>query len=161
MSTQSAGREIVITRVFDAPRALVWRAWTDPTEMMRWWGPEHFTTPVIEIDLRVGGRFRYCMRAPDGKDYWGVGVYREVAAPERLVYTDSFADENGNVVPATHYGMAADYPMETLVTVMFAEHDGKTTMTLRHAGQPVSTDEDTAEAGWSSMLDKLGALFKK
>jgi uncharacterized protein YndB with AHSA1/START domain len=98
--------------VFDAPRELVWKAWTDPERMQRWWGPKHFTAPVWKIDLRAGGVYLYCMRSPEGQDYWSTGVYREIVDPERIVCTDSFADEKGNPVPASHYGMGEDWPLE-------------------------------------------------
>src|SRR5512145_956811 len=94
------GGELVITRVFDAPRELVWKAWTDPERFKLWWGPESFTAPACEIDLRVGGKYLACMRSPEGQDYWSTGVYRDIVPMKRIVYTDSFADDKGNVVPA-------------------------------------------------------------
>jgi uncharacterized protein YndB with AHSA1/START domain len=132
----SAEGELVITRVFDAPRELVWKAWTDPQRFKRWWGPKNFTAPVCKIDLQVVGAYLYCMRSPEGQDYWSTGVYREIVPPERIVCTDSFADEKGNLVPASHYGMGGDWPSELLVTVTFEEQEGKTKFTLRHAGIP-------------------------
>lgn len=105
-------KESAITRVFDAPREKAWKAWTDPEGVKKRWGPKNFTAPHISIDLRVGGAYLYCMRSPDGKDYWSTGVYREIVPLERLVLTDSFADEKGNVVPASHYGMPGDWPLE-------------------------------------------------
>jgi uncharacterized protein YndB with AHSA1/START domain len=117
--------ELVITRIFDAPRELVWKAWTDPEHVKRWWGPKDFTAPVCKIDLREGGKYLYCMRSPEGQNYWSTGVYREIVAPERIVYAHSFADEKGNVVPATHYSMSVDFPLETQVTVTFDLHEGK------------------------------------
>ena len=101
----SAGQGLVITRIFDAPRELVWKAWTNCEHLKRWWGPEHFTAPACKIDLRVGGKYLFCMRSPQGQDYWSTGVYREIVAPSRLAYTDNFADAQGNVVPASHYGL--------------------------------------------------------
>jgi len=148
-------QDLLITRTFDAPRELVWKAWTDPEQVKRWWGPKNFTAPFCKIDLRVGGVFLYCMRSPDGKDYWGTGVYREIIKPERTVCTDSFADQEGNVVPATHYGMSADFPLEMLVTVTFEEHEGKTKLTLIHVGIPAGADRDGAKQGWSESFDKL------
>ncbi len=122
-------QELVITRIFDAPRELVWKAWTDPERVKRWWGPKGFTTPVSEIDFRVGGAYLYCMRSPEGQDYWSTGVYREIVEPEQIVYTDSFSDAEGNLVPASYYGMSGDWPLELLVTVTFEEHEGKTKLT--------------------------------
>lgn len=100
------------------------------------------------------------MRSPEGKDYWGTGVYREIVQLERIVYTDSFADEKGNVVPATQYGMSAGTPLEMLVTVTFEEHEGKTKLTLRHVGIPAGADRDGANVGWSQSLDKLAEALK-
>ena len=154
-------REIIIARIFDAPRELVWRAWTDPRIVKRWWGPKGFTTPVCEIDLQIGGRYLYCMRSPEGKDYWGTGVYREIVPLERVISTDSFADEKGNVVPATHYGMSADFPLEMLVTVKFEESEGKTRVTLHHLGIPPGADSDGARQGWNESLDKLAEALDR
>ena len=87
--------ELVITRVLDAPREAVWKAWTDPTRFMLWWGPKGFISPACKIDLRVGGKYLACMRSPEGQDYWSTGVYREIVPRERIVCTDNFADERG------------------------------------------------------------------
>jgi uncharacterized protein YndB with AHSA1/START domain len=100
--------ELVINRTFNAPRELVWKAWTEPERLIRWWGPKGFTAPSCTLDLRVGGTYLYCMRSLEGQDYWNTGVYREIVVPERIVCSDSFADEKGNVVPATHYDMSPD-----------------------------------------------------
>ena len=118
-ATKTCEDEIVITRFFDAPRELAWRAWTEPGLVMQWWGPKNYTSPSATIDLRVGGKYLYCMRSPEGRDFWSTGVYKEIARPERIVCTDSFGDEKGNVVPATYYGMSKDFPAELLVTVTF------------------------------------------
>ena len=152
---RASKRELVITRIFDASRECVWNACTEPQQMKRWWGPKGFATPFLSVDLRLGGAFRYCMRSPEGKDYWGIGVYREIVPGKRIVYTDSFTDEKGNVVPATYYGMNADMPLEMLVTIAFEEQDGKTKVSLHHAGIPVGPDRDGATQGWNEMFDKL------
>lgn len=155
----TAKPDLVITRIFDAPRELVWKAWTDPEHMKRWWGPKDFTAPFCKIDFRVGGVSLFCMRSPDGKDYWSTGVYREIVPLERIVMTNSFADEKGNAVPATHYGMGEDIPLEMLVTVTFEEHEGKTKMTLRHVGIPAGIMGET-NAGWNGSFDKLAESIK-
>ena len=152
-------REIVITRIVGAPRERVWRAWTEPEQVRRWWGPRPFTSPYCRIDLRVGGTYLFCMRSPDGKDYWSTGTYREIVPPERIVYTDSFADEKGNVVPATHYGFGPEFPREMLVTVTFEDLGGRTRMTLRHSGFPAGKDRHLAGQGWSESFDKLEAYL--
>lgn len=149
-------QEIVITRDLDAPPERVFKAWTDPERVARWWGPRGFTTPFCRIDLRTGGVFHYCMRSPEGRDYWGIGIYREIVAPERIVYTDAFSDADGNPVSPAHYGMSASHPAETLVTATFAEHGAKTTLTLRHSIPESSDVYEECRQGWTEMLERLG-----
>lgn len=157
---RSARSELVITRVFDAPRELVWQAWIDPQHIQRWWGPKDFSAPACKIDFRVGGKYLFCMRSPEGQDYWSTGVYREIVPLERIVCTDSFADEAGNVVPATYYGMSADFPLEMLVTVTFEDQAGKTKLTLKHTGLPAGDMSEETGAGWNQSFDKLAASLK-
>jgi uncharacterized protein YndB with AHSA1/START domain len=153
-------RDVMITRIFDAPRELAWMAWTDPEHFMQWWGPKDYTCPYCEMDLQVGGKYLYCMRSPEGKDYWGTGVFREIIPMERIVFTDSFADEKGNVVPATHYGMSPDFPLEMLVIVTFEDLADKTKMTLQHIGVPIGPDNEGTQQGWSESFDKLAESLK-
>ena len=160
-ATKSVEQELIITRIFDAPRELVWKAWTDPERVKRWWGPKNFTAPVSKIDLRVGGTYLNCMRSPEGKDYWSTGVYREIVEPSLLVCTDSFADEKGNVIPASHYGMEGDWPLELRISITFEETGGKTTMTLRHEGIPAGQMSELTEAGWNESFDKLAEELAK
>ena len=147
--------DLVITRIFDAPRKLVFKAWTDPAHLIHWWAPMGCTTPFCEVDLRVGGKFHFCMRMPDGLEIWGLGIYREIVEPERIVYVDTFADAKGNIVPPSHYGMSMGYPSETVVTVTFSEQDGKTKLTLRHSVPGVFAEREGMQQGWSQMLDRL------
>jgi uncharacterized protein YndB with AHSA1/START domain len=156
--------EVIITRVFDAPRERVWRAWTEPEQAMRWWGPKGFTAPAGRIDLRVGGAYLLCMRSPEGQDFWSTGTYREIVPLEKIVCTDSFADAEGNLVPASYYGMQGDFPMELRVTVTFQDRGSGTAMTLRHEGFPPGPMVDLTAAGWNESFDKLaeavsGTLF--
>ena len=152
---QTATREaLVIERIFDAPVELVWKAWTEPEHMKRWFGPHGYTCPVVEIDLRVGGKNLNCMRSSEGQDIWSTGTYKEIVPMKRLVITDSFADENGNPVPATHYGMP-EMPMEMLISVDFEDLGGRTKMTLRHEGLPAGDMREGAGQGWSQSFDKL------
>ena len=150
----SAG-SVMITRIFDAPRELVWKAWTDPEHFKRWWGPKDYTSPYCEMDLRVGGKYVNCMRSPQGKEYWGTGVFREIVPMERLVFTDCFADEQGNMVHASYYGMSEDFPLEMLVTVTFEDLGGRTKMTLEHSGMPAGAAREGAQIGWTQSFDKL------
>lgn len=152
-------RDVVITRIFDAPRELVWKAWTEPERIREWWGPKGWTSPTWKIDLRVGGKYLFCMRSSDGKDIWGTGTFKIIDPPNELVYTDSFSDENGNVVPASHYGFESEFPMEMQVTIRFEDQDGKTKLTLTHSGMPVSEGEG-ASTGWSESFDKLAEILK-
>lgn len=153
-------QDLVIERIFNAPVELVWKAWTDPEMLVRWWGPKDFTAPVYQLDFRVGGKFLYCMRSPDGKDYWGTGTFKEIVPLERIVQTDSFADEKGNVVPASHYGMNADFPLVLEVILTFEDLGDRTKLTLRHSGMPAGKDAEGASTGWNESLDKLAALVE-
>jgi uncharacterized protein YndB with AHSA1/START domain len=146
---------LVITRIIDAPRKLVFEAWTDPAHLVHWWAPNGCTTPFCKVDLRVGGKIHFCMRMPDGLEIWGLGIYTEIIKPERIVYTDTFADAEGNVVTPAHYGMSSGHPAETEVRVSFAEHDGKTNLTLRHAVPASFAEREEMQQGWSQMLDRL------
>ena len=159
-ATKSEERVLVIERTFDAPPELVWKAWTEPERVMRWWGPKGYTSPAAEIDLRVGGKYLWAMRSPEGQDLWSTGVYREIVPPARMVCTNSFADEKGNVVPASHYGIDSDLPLEMLATVTFEEFDGKTKLTLRHEGFPPGEMSEMATAGWNESFDKLAEILK-
>lgn len=149
---------LVITRIFSAPVAAVWRAWTEAEQIKRWWGPEHFTSPVAQIDFREGGKYLYAMRDPEGNDYWSTGEFLTIVPMERIVYTDSFADAEGNVIPAATFGMGDNYPDVTTATVTFEDiGDGRTRLTL--VGEaPVGEMAEMARAGWRTSLDKLAKV---
>ncbi len=154
----TANRDLVITRTFHAPRELVFKAWSDPEMVKHWWGPKNFTAPFVQMDFRVGGTYLFCMRSREGEDFWSTGTFREIVPPERIVYTDSFADEKGNKVPASYYKMTGEWPLEMVVTLTFEELEaGKTKFTLRHAGIPAGQMSDMTNAGWNESLDKLEA----
>lgn len=150
-------RELVITRIFDAPRERVWQAWSDSGQLKRWWGPKGFTAPTIKNDFREGGKYLYCMRSSEGEDFWSTGTYLEIIPNERIVATDSFADATGTVVPASYYGMDDDFPLELKITVTFEDQDGKTKLTLIHDGMPAGEMHEQAGVGWSESFDKLAA----
>lgn len=143
------GQELVLTRVFDAPRELVFKVWTDPKHVARWWGPHRFTNPLCELDLRPGGAILIHMRGPDGTIYPMTGVYQEIVRPERLVFTSAALDSDGN-------------PMfEILTTVTLAEEGGKTKQILR--ARVIKKTAQAApylagmEAGWTQSLERLAA----
>ncbi len=151
--------QLLITRIFDAPREMVWNAWTRPDLVMRWWGPKNYTAPAIQIDLRVGGRYLYCMRSPEGKDYWSTGRFREIAPQKRLILTDSFSDEKGNIVPASYYDMSGDWPLELEVKINFEEQRNKTRLSVLYEHFPAGDVAGLAGQGWNESLDKLGSLL--
>jgi uncharacterized protein YndB with AHSA1/START domain len=158
--------KLVITRVFDAPVEEVWKYWTEPELVKRWWGPKIFTCPVVKIDFHVGGKILSCMRgspAPGApvQDFWSTGTYKVIIPMKKFVVTDSFADEKGNVVPSSHYGMEG-FPLEMLVTFEFEEVNGKTKMTLTHSGLE-NVDEKMREGmaqGWNESFDKVVEIVK-
>ncbi len=159
--TECDERLVVITRIFDAPRELVFRAWTDPEHLMRWYAPRGCTIHFRQIDLRQGGVFHSCIRSPEGHECWCKGVYREIVKPERIVYTLAVADEEGNFVDPADVGMDPDWPRETILTVTFAEHDGKTTLTLHQTILESLAKRTGAHPSWIEMLDRLAELLAK
>jgi uncharacterized protein YndB with AHSA1/START domain len=152
-------QDLIVRRVFDAPPELVFKAWTECEHLQRWWGPKGFTTPHCSIDLRPGGSMHYSMRSPEGEDYWGIGTFQEIAPPEKIVYLDSFADEQGNQVDPSVYGMG-EWPAETLTTLTFAGSNGKTELTLHQAVSIDRPGAAEAQEGWSQSLDRLEEYLK-
>jgi uncharacterized protein YndB with AHSA1/START domain len=158
----SGKQELLITREFNAPCEIVWNALKDPSIMRNWWGPKNFTSPAINIDFRVGGKYLSCMRSPDGMDSWSTGVYKEIIPLKKILATNSFADEKGNVVPASYYGMKGDFPLEVHVLFTFEEsRPGKTKMVLHHIGLPQSEMIEMMRQGWNESFDKLVDLLKQ
>ena len=159
------GVELVITREFDAPRDLVFKAWTEAERLAHWWGPKGFTWVSATLDLTPGGVFHYHMRSPGGDDMWGKFVYHEIDAPERLVFTNSFSDEAANTVRAP---FNPNWPLEVMNTVTFAESGAKTLVTLR--GVPYNANDAEREAfgnfhasmraGFGGSMDQLDAYLR-
>lgn len=157
--SNNTGRELVLTRVFNAPRKIVFKAFTEEEHMAQWWGPKGFKMRVTKIDLRPGGVFHYGMESPDGKVMWGKFVYHEIVPPEKIVFVVSFSDENGGI---TRHPLSDTWPLEVKNTITFLEADGKTTITLR--GMPVNASQaevDTFESGFSSMQQGFKGTFDK
>ncbi|MDH3293043.1 MAG: SRPBCC domain-containing protein [Acidimicrobiia bacterium] len=143
---------VVIERIFDGPVDLVWRMWTVGDDFQKWYGPQGFTIPTADFDLQVGGRRFVGMESPDGSmKMWFVGEFREVTAPTRLVYTESMADENGNVLSPADMGMP-DMHDVTEITVELEDLGDKTRMAMTHAGVPA---DSPGAAGWTQAFDKL------
>ena len=148
-----AERELSIARVFNAPRELVFKAWTDPKQLAEWWGPKSFTNPVCEVDPKLGGALRIIMRAPDGAEYPMKGIFREIVPPSRLFFTNIAVDKDGHPI------------IEGLTTVIFAEEGARTKLTLQTRGVAV-VDYAAAylngmEAGWTQSLEKLDTLVRR
>ncbi len=147
-----ASKEVTITRVFNASRETVFRAWTDPKQVAQWWGPKGFTNPVCEVDPKPGGALRIVMRAPDGNEYPMKGTFREVIAPSSIVFTSIAVDKNGR------------HLLEGNTTVTFAEEDGKTRLALH--SRAVGLVEEAVgmlegmQAGWTQSIDRLEALIR-
>jgi uncharacterized protein YndB with AHSA1/START domain len=150
-STATATRspELVITRVFNAPRELVFKAWANPSHAKNWWGPRDYPATHLEMDVRPAGAWRNCLRSTaTGEELWQGGVFREVVAPERLVFTFAWEEEG-------------ERGLETLVTVTFAEGDGKTLMTFRQAPFQSDEERDGHRGGWTSTFDRLDDQLAK
>ncbi|MBF8291171.1 MAG: hypothetical protein HW391_2139 [Chloroflexi bacterium] len=147
---EPAGEGLAIERVFDAPRELVWRAWTEPEHFKRWYGPAGMTTHVCRFDLRVGGERFIGMQSPDGHEYHTTGVYLEVRPMDRLVSTEAPSDANGVAVPPSAYGMPDGSSMETTVSVTLESLDaGRTKLTLSQTGFPSADWAAGAGRGWN------------
>ncbi len=153
-------RELVLTRVLKAPRDRVWAALTEPERITRWWGPEGYTAPAVHIDLRVGGKMHYAMRSPEGQVIWSVGTIQELDPGRRMLASDSFSNEQGDIVPASDYGFTKDFPLELTVEYRLEDHPSGTLLTLRHRGFPSEEDRRGAETGWSESFDKLEAFLR-
>jgi uncharacterized protein YndB with AHSA1/START domain len=160
---------VTITRIFDAPVESVWNAWTQPELVQKWWGPEGFTAPSITIDFQVGGKYVYAMQGPAGSEWdkvmYSAGVYKEIVPQQKLVVTDYFSDENGNMMNPADFGQDANFPKESTITVLFeAIEPDKTKLSIIY---PKPTTEAEFEAmknsgmqeGWSSSLDKLAKIL--
>jgi uncharacterized protein YndB with AHSA1/START domain len=142
---EPADRVLVITRIFDAPRELVFKAWTDPEHLVRWMGPRGFKSTIVRNELRPGGQYRIHMAGPEGDDHWTQGVFREIVEPERLVMAGNWADAQGNPTSP-----------ENLLTLTFEVHEEKKTrLTLHQALFESVTARDAHRGGWNSSLDRL------
>lgn len=164
-------KDIVIEKVIDAPRKAVWHAWTEPELVKKWWGPEEFTAPSIKINLKVGGRYIFSMHGPKGsewdKDMYSAGTFKEIVPNEKLVVTDFFSDENGQIMEPSDYGMSPDFPKELTVTVLFEEiEQGKTKLSIIYP-KPETREQMKAmlksgiKGGWNSSLNKLKNVLER
>ena len=164
---QTKSLDFVLSRVFDAPRDLVWKAFTDPEHMKHWWGPKGFTVITSKMDFRPGGTYLYGMKAPDGSAMWGKFRYQEIEPPKRMVLINSFSDEKGGI---TRHPMAPSWPLEMLSTFTFEEQPGgKTKFTVRWQAHNATAEEqktfdaghDSMRMGWGGTMDQLAAYLEK
>ena len=161
MSNSTVSKDaVVIERIFNAPVDLIWQLWTQPAHFQNWYGPQGASVPVAEMDVRVGGKRKVCMemQRPGGSmKMWTTGEYIEVILNKRLVFSESMSDENGNVMSASDMGMPEGFPMTTEVTVVLEELDGRTKMTMTHAGMPADSG---AGGGWEQAFAKMETYIK-
>ena len=162
----SKSKDFVMTRVFDAPRELVWKCFTDPERMKHWWGPKGFTVIASKMDLRVGGTYHYGMQAPNGAPMWGLFTYREIVPQKKLVFINSFSDEAGGI---TRHPMSPSWPLQLLSVFTFEEQaSGKTKFTIRWSTHNATVDEqktfdaghDSMTQGWCGTMEQLEAYLK-
>ena len=150
---------MTITRVFDAPRDLVWKAWTDPKYVMQWWGPKGFTSPVCNIDFREGGKFLCCMKSPYGQEFWNAGEYHEIVPHEKIVSSMYFSDSEGNKVDPGHYGIEHEAIEDAHDVTLFEDlENGQTKLTFI-GNEPMESAKNSGQVeGWNEILDKVDTV---
>jgi uncharacterized protein YndB with AHSA1/START domain len=150
---------MTITKVFDAPRELVWKAWTDPKYVMQWWGPNGFTAPVCRMDFRVGGKSVVCMKSPDGQEFWNAIEYHEIIPHEKIVSSMYFADAQGNKVEAAELGIEHE-AIDGAFDVTLFEDFGNGQTKLTHIGnEPMESAKNSGQLeGWNQILDKVATV---
>ena len=153
-----AGKQLVITRVFNAPRATVFKMWTKEEHLKNWWGPAGFDLNIKQLDLKAGGIFHYSMGS-NGMEMWGQFIYVEIVPPEKLVFINTFSDEDGNITPSP---FMPGWPLEVINTVTFEEEEGKTTVTIK--GNPHNATEEeykVFESAIASLQQGFGGTFDR
>ena len=162
--TKSKGNEtemMTVTRVFDAPRELVWRAWTESKYVMQWWGPNGFTAPVCKMDVRVGGKSLCCMKSPDGQEFWNAIEYHEIVLHEKIVSSMYFSNANGDKVEPEEYGIEHEAIDGAYDVTLFEDlGNGKTRLTQIGNESMESAKESGQMEGWNQILDKLAAVIE-
>jgi len=160
-------RDLIVTRIFDASIELVWKAWTDPEYVMRWWGPDHFTSPSAKIDFREGGTSLICMRPPKefgGQDMYCTWTYKKIVPMERIEFIQNLADKDGHLVDPVKLGLPEDFPKDVMTIVTFKDlANGRTELTVTQYGMPAADTQmgKNAEIGLNQSLDKMAASFSR
>lgn len=151
--------EVIIHRVFNLPINKVWSALTEREQFQKWWGPKGFTGSSIKMEAKKGGKYLNVMRGPDGNEFWSTGSVKEFVPPKKLVITDHFSDEKGNIKLGSDYGLPGRWPKELLITFQLEEADGATKLNLHHEGIPEEAHDDCVK-GWNESFDKLESNIK-
>jgi uncharacterized protein YndB with AHSA1/START domain len=153
---------MVVTRIFDAPRELVWKAWTDPKYVMQWWGPKGFTSPYCKIDFRVGGKFHCCMKTPDGQEFWNAGEYHEIVPHQKIVSSMYFSNAKGEKVNPAEFGIEHE-AIDGLYDVTLFEDIGNGQTKLTFIGNETMQNalESGQFEGWKEILDKVAAVVEQ
>jgi uncharacterized protein YndB with AHSA1/START domain len=158
-------RDLTLTRTFNAPVEMVWKAWAEPEYVMKWWGPDHFTSPSAKIDFREGGTSIVCMRAPQyfgGMDFYNIWVYQKIVPLQTIEYIQNLSDEHGNLIDPSAVGMPPEFPRDTRTVVIFKDlGNGKTEITMTEYNLPAADTEmgKNAELGLNQCLDKMAKIF--
>ncbi len=165
MGSKSATHDLIVTRTFDAPVELVWKAWTDPEYVIKWWGPDYFTSPSAKIDFREGGTSLVCMRAPadfGGQDMYSTWVYQKIVPMQRIEFIQNLSDENGDWIDPAVFGMPPEFPRDTRTVVTFKDlGSSKTELTVTQYNMPAPDTQmgKNAELGLNQSLDKMVKIF--
>src|SRR5215469_16246674 len=154
-------RDLVLSRLFDAPLELVWKAWTEPEHVMRWWGPNYFTSPTCELDFREGGTSLVCMRSPDGQDFYNTWTYRKIVPMQQIEFIQNLADKDGKRADPVKVGLRADFPQDVRTVITFKAVGDKTELTMTEYGFPDTQMFELAELGLHQTLDKMAASFPR
>lgn len=159
-NTVNEVERMTVTRVFDAPRELVWKAWTEPKYVMQWWGPQGFSAPVCQMDFRVGGKSLLCMKSPEGQEFWNGIEYHEIIPHEKIVSSMYFADAKGNKVEPEQYGMEHEAIDGAYDITLFEDlGNGKTRLT-QIGNEPAESAKNSGQLeGWNQILDKVAAVI--
>jgi uncharacterized protein YndB with AHSA1/START domain len=158
-------RDLTLTRTFNAPVEMVWKAWAEPEYVMKWWGPDHFTSPSAKIDFREGGTSIVCMHAPQdfgGMDFYNIWAYQKIVPLQSIEYIQNLSDEHGNLIDPSAVGMPPEFPRDTRTVVIFKDlGNGKTEITMTEYNLPAADTEmgKNAELGLNQCLDKMAAIF--
>ncbi len=159
-TTNVKKEDLIVTRIIDAPLELAWKAWTEPEQVMHWWGPKYYTSPSCKIDLRVGGKYVFAMQAPadqGGQVSYTAGVYQRIEPLKLLEFTQGLSDKDGNSIDPQQIGMPPDFPKEVLTVVVFRAIGDMTELTITEYGWTPSQMSVYAYAGMQQSIDKLAA----